>query len=179
MGDLGETSFRQQWVSCAFHIIHANTCTHAYWPERHDLVRIGEVAPRVFHLGGVWVADLVIGAAIVGALDHDDICARAAQFNGVGLAGQLPAHHCHGDRGTAVGWTQRHTNININIKMMFDLMIFVSPTHWNTGTRNLFVGLSLKHVHWRPKLYKHRLCSTKTAFVPLSYGLIIHAIQKQ
>lgn len=70
-------------------------------PLRHDLVRIRQITPRVLHLRGVRVADLVVRAAVVGALDHDDIRARTAQLDGVALAGQLPPHHRHGDGRSA------------------------------------------------------------------------------
>lgn len=90
--------------------MHSLTDTPKHWPEGHDLVRVGQVAPRVLHLSRVWVTDLVIGAAVVGAFNHDDIRAGAAQFDGVGLTGQLPAHHCHGDGSTAMHWTHTDTH---------------------------------------------------------------------
>lgn len=61
-----------------------------YPPLRHYLVGIREVAVDIFHLEGVGIADLVICAPIISALDHDDITSWTAQVNWVALAGQLP-----------------------------------------------------------------------------------------
>jgi len=62
----------------------------AVLPLRYDLVGVGQIAVDVLHLERVGVADLVVGPAVVGRLDHDDITARAAEINGVSFAGELP-----------------------------------------------------------------------------------------
>lgn len=76
-------------------------------PLRHDLVGVGEVAARVLHLRQVGVADLIVRAAVVGALDHDDVSAGAAQLDGVALARQFPPHHRHGDGRPTEGCGER------------------------------------------------------------------------
>lgn len=70
---------------------------NTFLPLWHDLVGIRQVAPSVLHLRQVGVADLVVCAPVVGALDHNDVGARAAQLNWVALARQLSPHHRHGD----------------------------------------------------------------------------------
>lgn len=72
-------------------------------PLGHDLVGIWQVAARILHLCRVCVADLVVGAAVVGTLDHDDVSARTAQLDGVALTRQLPPHHRHGDGSSTEG----------------------------------------------------------------------------
>lgn len=54
-------------------------------PLAHDLVSIWKVATRILHLRRVGVADLVVCASVVGALDHDDVGAGTAQLDGVTL----------------------------------------------------------------------------------------------
>lgn len=84
-------------------------------PLRHDLVCIRQVTPRVLHLCRVGVTDLVIGAAVVGALNHDDVGARAAQLDGVALAGQLPPHHRHGDWRSTEGCREKETECKCDL----------------------------------------------------------------
>lgn len=79
---------------------------NVFSPLRHDLVRIWQVTPGVLHLRQVCVTDLVVSAAIVGALDHDDVRAGAAQLDGVALARQLPPDHRHGDGCSTEGCRQ-------------------------------------------------------------------------
>ena len=67
-------------------------------PLGHDLEGVGQVALHVLHLEGVGVADLVVGAAVVGRLDHDDVTSWAAQLDGVALARQLSAHQAERHR---------------------------------------------------------------------------------
>lgn len=84
-------------------------------PLRHDLVCIRQVTPRVLHLCRVGVTDLVIGASVVGALNHDDVGARAAQLDGVALAGQLPPHHRHGDWRSTEGCREKETECKCDL----------------------------------------------------------------
>lgn len=49
-----------------------------YPPLGHYLVGIREVAVYIFHLEGVGIADLVICAPVISALDHDDITSWTA-----------------------------------------------------------------------------------------------------
>lgn len=88
-------------------------------PLRHDLVRVRQVTPRVLHLRRVGVADLVVGAPVVGALDHDDVGARAAQLDGVALARQLPPHHRHGDGSSTEGCGgRRYRILNVSSSLL-------------------------------------------------------------
>lgn len=61
-------------------------------PLRYDFVGIWEVAVDVFHLERVGVADLVVRAAVVGRLDHDDVTPWASEVNGVTFARELSAY---------------------------------------------------------------------------------------
>lgn len=58
-------------------------------PLWYNLVGIGEVAVDVLHLERVSVTDLVVSAAVVGRLDHNDITPRAAEINCISLAWEL------------------------------------------------------------------------------------------
>ena len=70
-------------------------------PLRYDFVGIGEVAVDIFHLERVSITDLVIGAAVVCRLNHDDVAPRAAEIDGVALAGKLPPDQAKGQGSTA------------------------------------------------------------------------------
>lgn len=70
-------------------------------PVRHDLEGIWLVTLHVLHLKRISIADLVIRAAVVGRLNHDDIASWAAQFNGVTFARQLSPHQTKGHRRPA------------------------------------------------------------------------------
>jgi hypothetical protein len=74
---------------------------------RHNLIGIWQITPNVLHLSRVRVTDLVIGPPVVGALDHDDVCARTTELNGVALTGELSADHCHGNWGAAESYRKR------------------------------------------------------------------------
>lgn len=76
-------------------------------PLRHNLVGIWQVTSDILHLSRVRVTDLVICPSVVGTLDHDDVCARTAELNGIALTGELSADHCHGNGGTAESWGRR------------------------------------------------------------------------
>ncbi|MEQ2177518.1 hypothetical protein GOODEAATRI_004433 [Goodea atripinnis] len=59
-------------------------------PFLHECVdRIGEVAVDILHLERVSVTDLVVSAAVVGCLDHDDITPGTAEINGISFTREL------------------------------------------------------------------------------------------
>lgn len=81
-------------TACETTIEH-KACECISLPEAHNLVGIRQIAASVLHLSGVRVTDLVICAPIIGALDHNDIGARAAQLDRITLTWQLSTHHSH------------------------------------------------------------------------------------
>lgn len=76
-------------------------------PLRHNLIGIWQITSDILHLSRVRVADLVICPPIVGTLDHDDVCARTAELDGVALTGELSTDHCHGNWSTAESYRKR------------------------------------------------------------------------
>lgn len=70
-------------------------------PLSHNLIGIWQITADILHLSRIRVTDFIVGPAVVGTFDHDHICSRAAQLDGVTLAGQLPSDHSHGHWGTA------------------------------------------------------------------------------
>lgn len=73
-------------------------------PLRYDFVGIWEVAVDVFHLDRVGVTDLVVRAAIVGRLDHDDVAPRASEVDGVTFARELPAYQAEWESCSTECW---------------------------------------------------------------------------
>ena len=98
--------------------------------ERHDLVGVGQVTARVLHLRRVGVADFVVGAAVVGALDHDDVGPRAAQLDGVALARQLPPHHRHGHGRAAERWRERERERERENSFLLNLDLNMSKVNY-------------------------------------------------
>lgn len=74
---------------------------------RHNLIGIWQITSDILHLSRIGVTDLVIGPPVVGTLDHDDVCARTAELDGVALTGELSADHGHGNWGTAESYRKR------------------------------------------------------------------------
>lgn len=101
-------------------------------PLWYDLVGIGEVAVDVLHLEWVSVTDLVIGSAVVGRLDHNDITPRAAEINCISFTWELPPDQPERQGRTDESW-QRHKDRDKTfreiIKLKGSLLQYNKTTH--------------------------------------------------
>lgn len=87
-------------------------------PLRHDLERVGEIAVDVLHLKGVSVADLVVRAAVISALDHDDVTSWTTQVDGVTLARELTPYQAKWHGCPAESWKrERHFRQKYNTRL--------------------------------------------------------------